>query len=369
MTDPYYYYLTDYIYPLEEKIVLSKKFNLCFDNPRSDEEANKVRKYIEYCFQRNPLYEIPEESLTQYLFGFLKEKATQSIFFSKLLNDYSTIKGFDLLARMWIIERHEQLETVNLCFLYSLLAGKTQNYLYRDSLFSDEYFIKPDSIATIPVSVYGFLSKVGYLESVKEIGKRNISISKENSQGSGIEISMNELVLDFFLPEYQTEKLLFFPDSVDVFLAISKLFDRYYHDDVNEMTIYISNFLELIKKGIKDKRIALVFLVSIIEILITHIPKNNYDTVSKQFQMKAAELICKNDKNKSIDQVKSRLREIYSMRSNVAHGNLRAFDAYINTDDKDKFMDLLLEEIYDYTRIVITEYLKNPKEVNLLKQR
>jgi hypothetical protein len=109
--------------------------------------------------------------------------------------------------------------------------------------------------------------------------------------------------------------------------------------------------------------------------LLTHNPDfsrfNVEDSISKQFQLKASILIYLNNKTRSINAVKNRLRTIYQQRSNIAHGNFQAVEKYIQSlskkEGEEEYFDDLIVDLYGYVRAILEEYLKDQALVEFLK--
>ncbi len=71
--------------------------------------------------------------------------------------------------------------------------------------------------------------------------------------------------------------------------------------------------------------INVVLLTSIIEFMLTRNPDFNRfnveDSINKQFQLKASLLIYQNDKKRNLLKIKEDLKNIYNLRSIIAHGD------------------------------------------------
>ena len=82
-------------------------------------------------------------------------------------------------------------------------------------------------------------------------------------------------------------------------------------------------------------------------------------------------LIYQNDKQRDINEIKKRLKTIYTQRSNIAHGNFRAYEKYKknlkNENGEKLYIDVLVADLYIYIRAIIEEYLKDKNMVEFLK--
>ncbi len=83
-------------------------------------------------------------------------------------------------------------------------------------------------------------------------------------------------------------------------------------------------------------------------------------------------LIYLDDKSRDLDQIKNRLKVIYGLRSNIAHGNFVAVSRYVErlsrTEGEEEYFSDLITDLYSYIRAILTEYLKDPALVEFLKE-
>ena len=392
--------LTKYIYPIEAVIPLSEKLKFYLDNPRTEEEIALVRAHVEKSlnspdeayddihYMRIPIYskDAPEGTLTvESSLHYLEENYSPldicvRDFFQK--NKDKDLIG--KLTRMWIIARyddegeHEELKRIaedsrkqgesgffmlgtenpivrnseNLigyCCLLSLLVEKE-----NESYYGYSFLIQHDSDSIQTPRINRFLNKsvvfLGFMAYSTEL------LHKEDRWG-----------YFYYLKDEITE--------------VSKRLDSVIDESNKEKMLYIANLLKIIAHEIKDGRLKLVTLVSIIELLLTHSPDyrrfNIEDSISKQFRLKTSLLVYQNDKSKDLNWIKTRLRDIYNQRSNIAHGNFKSLTDYLKkevkkSNDEDTDDEIILErlnsDIYDFIRAIIEEYIKDRKLVEFLKE-
>jgi len=91
------------------------------------------------------------------------------------------------------------------------------------------------------------------------------------------------------------------------------------------------------------------------------------------FFLKTAILIYKKDKRKKIELLGSRLKEIYTQRSNIAHGNFKEFNKFLASLAKrsgdDQFFVSLIEDCYWYLRLIVEEYILDMEYIDFLKKQ
>jgi hypothetical protein len=177
------------------------------------------------------------------------------------------------------------------------------------------------------------------------------------------------------LEQTDEDRWLYFPLAKNELARIGKLLDDTFSRNSKEKLLYIASLLKNAGSDIKEDKTRLVVLVSIIELLLTHNPDfsrfNVEDSINKQFQLKGATLIYLDDKSKDVQQIKTRLKEIYGLRSNIAHGNFKAVTKYIESAKKkgeDYPFEVIICELYGYLRAIILAYLHDEKFVDFLKE-
>jgi hypothetical protein len=391
---------TKFIHPIEKPIEISKKMKFKLDNPRTEEEIELVLSHLEKSlnspdevYEHEPQFRIPI-NLTEETQGILTVESALNDLHKNYSEHDSYLKSFfeinkdlkvlDRLARMWIIARfddegeHERLREsakemreeghfgffmlekgnpivdncdnlVNYCYLLSLLFHSDDEFYHGQSflLHHDSYelqFPKVDRFLNQSILYFGFMS---YSTEINH---------EEDSWKSFFHIK---------------EKLI----------SASERLDEVIDDTNQEKILYVANLLKVIGHEIKDERYKLVTLVSIIELLLTHSPDyrrfNVEDSISKQFRLKTSILVYQNDKSKDLEWIKSRLKDIYNQRSNIAHGNFKSFKDYLKkavkkSNEEDMSEEIILEQlsgdVYKFIRAIIEEYIKDRKMVEFLKE-
>lgn len=166
-------------------------------------------------------------------------------------------------------------------------------------------------------------------------------------------------------------------------VKVSHQLETLLNNGMEDKLLYIADLLRVIGEDMKDQRQTLVTLTGIMELLLTHNPNHNRfnveDSISKQFKLKASILIYLNDKSRNIDDVKKRLGEIYTQRSNIAHGNFKTLKEYIDKelksllktdpDAEDSYvLAYLNRDLRIYLRAILEEIIKDQSLVNFMKE-
>jgi hypothetical protein len=105
-------YLTIFFYPLKEKFLVSKRFRIYFDNPRTEEEIQLCEYCIRQEIREDPYHNFPEETLKEVALEFLLSHPDSTGYFRSLYELYSKINGFEIMARMTVLQRFEDLQKV-----------------------------------------------------------------------------------------------------------------------------------------------------------------------------------------------------------------------------------------------------------------
>ena len=108
---------------------------------------------------------------------------------------------------------------------------------------------------------------------------------------------------------------------------------------------------------------ALIFIISAIELLLTHKPTDNSeDSLKKQFVLKLSIVLHRADPSIDLHRTREKLRKIYDIRSDIAHGNFKS----VQEKDYDKISNDI-EEMQSFLKILVLEYIKDYKYINFLK--
>jgi len=392
--------LTEYIYPIETAIVLSDKLGLSFDNPRSEEEIETVKRYIKCSLgSPNKMYEYDKAmrlpisaprhivSIRQSLQRF---KAVNKIdeYKKRFLTENSSKDIFGLLAKMWIVLRYNDEGEFQSLKEYKeerdredAIKGKSLVILNEDNpiLINEKVANDFSYLLSILINTEeGYFGRSFLLHN----GHFDLAVPK-------IDRWLNNAVLFWTLMCYQPEQedesrwVVDFSIIKEKAIKTSKLLDEILDEKSKDKLLYVGSMLRLCSEEIKDPKMKLVTLVSIIELMLTHAPDfNRYnveDSISKQFKLKLSVLMYQYDNNIHLVELNKRLSEIYSQRSNVAHGNFAAYDKIITKEitkmkDKEDWGDLkgiarenFVVDCYRYIKVILKSYIRDRDFVEYLK--
>ncbi|QXE18696.1 HEPN domain-containing protein [Clostridium sp. 001] len=392
--------LTKYIYPIENKILLSNKLNLYLDNPTTNEEIEFVQKYIKNSNESGDHLGFPPsnknvssnefitiEGVLKKFFKLYKEDKNIKNFYSK--NDISNV--YEFIAKMSVIVRFDdngELEKI-----------KQENQLMKDRGIPGIVLLENNNPIIKNINL---LTDYSYLLSLL------INTENDSYYGNTFLFETNNNYLDSNFTKYFNQVLTWFivtgpsiPNENDkdslwklypyiiktIKKYVSILDDAFADDGKFKKLMFMGNILKSISDITQDSRLKIITLVSIIEMLLTHNPDfsrfNVEDSISKQFQLKASIVIYLNDKSQNIYKLKEKLKLFYSLRSNIAHGNFesmdkllkKVYDMYkdqINTIDSknnyEVYYSIIIGELYYFIKIIIIEYLKDDSFIDFLKE-
>lgn len=379
--------LTSYIYPFEGELLLSDYLKISLDNPRTKEEVSIVEKYIKKSLLSSgtfpPYYDDESEnrdfvSLDSIINRFIKNYSDETYiknFFSK----YSRDKVYEFIAKMWVIVRFDD-------------EGS------EEELKKDFESISPkDGYATLILleDDHPLVRNENLLESYSYLLSLLVNTQGGEYMGNSFFIAKNDEIREGFPNKYifnhftmfafgayrrdqydeDESKWLLFPAIKNEILEVAKKLEVLFSSSEKEKIEYISSLLRTAGTEIDNEKHKLVVLVSIIEMLLTHNPNfsrfNVEDSINKQFQLKASIVVYKNNSSIDINALQKRLRLIYAQRSNVAHGNFKDLNKYINglckQEGKEEYFEDLISDLYIYIRAIIEEYIKDPVYINFLK--
>ncbi len=342
-------YILPYKYKLKDEILISRNFEIKIRNINQIEldviKQVLLRRILD-------IFEVFDEFVVndEKDLKLMKER-----FFDKFDKDYPEYIFLDLdhYQERTIIEKifvimHENITCFNASFNKYEIAGSIV-----DNYFSDCLIVYSSN----EKSIYDFISKCENLsqEEIDDYDKYDefifkyfdlwnlINFGQEEHLGVKLMIlrtsiqdllNLYPLYPDSTLSKYMIEVKNVFNDPISIdfdfqqlyqeelFWFIVKRFNDYYVDDINKFLLY----------------------VSIIELLITHKqnPKNENDTIKKQFGTKIVE--CYNRVGKKIGL--SEIGHIYDYRSDLLHGNFKEAKKDLNKLKKEEYFINMFNNFY-----------------------
>ncbi|MBB3697627.1 hypothetical protein KMW28_05535 [Flammeovirga yaeyamensis] len=396
--------LTEHIYPIKEKIILSTKYSFCLDNPRSKEEIELITNYIikSYDFSLDSEYHIGGPRVPIYNDGKSPDIVTLESSISEFFKNYGDVDNYvfefsktqkssnplELMARMWIIARFDD-------------EGESEKlHQYNEKIKMDypeeKYFMiidnKNPSIRNSKVLLdYSYLLTFLYHSDKENFANQSFIVQKDydDLRHAKIDTMVNNCIMMFTYKSFsnichhESDKWRSFYHIRNKIIEVSHHLETLLNDGLEDKLLYIADLMRVVGEDMNDQRQILVTLTGIMELLLTHNPNYNRfnveDSISKQFKLKASILIYLNDKSQNINDIKQRLGEIYSQRSNIAHGNFKTLKKYIDKELKillktdpeaeDSYViEYLNRDLRVYLRAVLEELIKDQSLVKFIKE-
>ena len=319
---------TAYVYPLEEKLMLSKQQKMFLDNPRADSEINAVAEYIRQAYSVDSAFWQPPEKLKEITKDFYKSFSVKDSYVKKIYQLYQDDDIYRFIARMWIVLRYDdQGQHQALDEQTKQLNNEGQSGFIL--ILEEEDPIIKNSRKAVEFSY--LMSLLIHTQEDQYTGRGSFIL--ENKSNWFQEIEPNKYLCLIFSsifwtfgthPEIADKsdlRWMFFPVIIEDLEKTVNLLDLGYECNLGEKLEYIASLLKNTGYDIKDDKTKLVVLVSIIELLVTYSPDFNRfnveESINKQFQLKASTLIYLNDKNRDIYEVKKKTED--NLWSQVLH--------------------------------------------------
>lgn len=355
--------LTKFIYPLEEKLEIADGYY--FDNPRTSEEIKYVEKFIRKAspFPPNDRAVGEEGYITiDYLLSKLKEKYRNDPQVEKRINVCKYKNPYYKAASMWVILRLKGEDTI--VRDYYAQARKIHCKIDALTLLSFEEYDRYD----FSVLISGELSSL-YEEEILEKTKNSII-------ESFVEVTNDK--------RKEKGKSRFY-GFINYYRGISEINKKIQGNPNTELLEYVMESLQTLRKNF-DLKMKFVSIVSIIELLLTHCPDNTRynveDSINRQFKNKVA-LICHlYDESSNFELITKECDHIYSLRSDVAHGNFNKFpkdleryyafckeNNYTTISEFDKIiaLEVLIKRTMKYMVTIFNMYLNDYKLLEIVK--
>lgn len=374
------------------------------DNPRTEEEISLIENYIikSYDFSldseyqmggpRFPIYNNEEYpnivTLEASISEFIKNYGEVDNYVNQFAKENKSKKPLEIFSRMWIITRFDD-------------EGEPEKLkqqfeeIKREDSGGKHFVILGDENPLISNSKrlldYSYLLTSLYHTDKEHFGEQSFIIQKyyDDLRYIKIDTMLNNCIMMFTYKSYsnichhESDRWRSFYHIKEDMIKASDQLENILNGGMEDKLLYIADLLRVIGEDMSDQRQILVALTGIMELLLTHNPNYNRfnveDSISKQFKLKASILIYLNDKTRDIEQVKKRLGEIYTQRSNIAHGNFKTLKKYIDkelkvllksdSDAEDSYiLEYLNRDLRIYLRAVLEELIKDESLVNFMKE-
>jgi hypothetical protein len=354
--------LTSFIEPLKEPRWLSKELGFYFDNPKNENEIEMIAKFINanvYNSEIHSHFKFPrtlhEADGNEDILNLTEGVKSWHNFYKKSKETF--VKPTEVkdpireIAKLWVIcrfddkghvqEKNKQLEE----------NEKTGSRWFRFYSQEESVFTQPKLLNEY-VSILSFLGS--YVDSYPDNSKSSVIINSHTNDLISPSQINKKLINTFgfwamrsYRPEDQeiTHTLDYnrFMESIKGYIPIM---ESAFRSKNKQLLLYI--FREFSYIDDVDERTKVVRLVGIIEMLLTHNPDfkryNVEDSITKQFVLKLSIIIYAKNKKINLDNLKKRLKFIYSIRSMIAHGDYKNLNKEIEKEYKKNLEDCIDQE-------------------------
>lgn len=373
--------LTKFIYPIETPILLSDKFDYYLDNPRTDFEIELIENSIDRLFEKGGNIELIPNMDYSIRYTF------------KQIIDYFSLNGIEnyefnffksrekvsearILAESWIILRFYEEENFNELnkddfVLYRRVMSDIKdefknafhnllNYSYVYTFINEGLSQTVDNTFILDEYPYQSLLKYNDLKLMKVIDKFIYSFSPED---------------DSFINYWFLEKEEFIETAIKLDSLLNKeksLPLKFNKKDIppsqqespSEKILHIGSYLKIAVNEDNNIQMTLIMLVALLEYLLTRNPDTNKfnveESITKQFRLKCACAVNKQDSKINLRNLGKILSDIYKQRSNFAHGNI---------DSKYTLEDIFssLKELNKIVKDIINLYIEDREYIDFLK--
>lgn len=377
--------LTKYIYPLEKEILISEELGIKFDNPRTEKEIELIKNFIFPSLKFENEISLSKKIVPLPLRTMLNLDYLKKYLDSNPLDEYAKqficndkdLSYLDLVAKSWIIirfdtnfdlnkilnskqyigilslnenERKEYSNNINDIFSYCQVHSLLSYYQEEEPYFGHSYLWT----LTHPFELFFPAVNENIIEILNSFAD-NLSLLNEKLDGS--------LRFATFWWLNDREKLLSNASKLESLLQIKVGKNQGKQLPPKDKILHIGNRLKIAHEHINQPELSFLLLVGNIEYILTRNPDtsrfNVEDSISRQFKLKTGVALNSADPNFSLINLKSKLKDIYDLRSKIAHGDK------VEIERDALFMRVL--ELYKYTALIITTYINNKPLIDYLK--
>lgn len=350
-------YLTNFIYPLSAPISMSRELGIVFDNPRSEEELEFIKsKIIPAIKNRNFDRLVPGSGRRKFELTDLARKIVQGFpenkqsRFTDIESDTNLI---DMLSTSWCIVRYNHQS--DHCYWFRSKEGLNVLGLkgYGRQLVQDICF------------ALSFLLRL----DVDCVGSSFLLEEKDDTDEIRTSIVLNSLFHNDINEMFGHQR---FGKIEEQFTKFSSLIDSQISSPSEDKILYVGGVLRSIR-DVRDYRIEILNLVSVLELFVAHNPDsqrfNIEDSIGKQFRTKIA--ILARGISPSLEELGQELKHIYNIRSKIAHGDFielkKELSKKTTTPELEEAMFDIVYRLYEIVREVFLSCLQDPELAKFLK--
>ena len=294
--------------------------------PVNDEEIKTMKEEL---FNKYGFH-----SGSAFNFNFIEK--TNSEDFKKSL-ETRALEGMKFLAKNWLVVRYSDEESLNVLPVLEILMPDLLRKIEKMDAYSD--LAAPKTMLYEAEEIFSYDLYQDLICAVD---------SKDH------------------LCQYQTFTFTrtlgeYLPKINEIAIKVNSL-----SSDQFSKICFIGELLEHIIRNDFSEKLGLVFLVGIIDGLLTHNPDfmrfNVEDSITKQFCLKGAVIIHKSHSKKDLETISKELKDLYIARSSIVHGNLGQLKRIKEP------VNILSERALSYVSTIIQFYLDEPQFIESLQK-
>lgn len=368
------------VFPLKKKIVLSKKWGIELDNPKTNEEIEFVRHFIksQIEFQRTKKLEeyflmsdnkaiVHQKYLEQSLKNLENQHKDNPFFDNSFMRRSKSGNYYDCLIKSWLIVRFEDKGFFKDLRKFSREVRKKDRHSFV-MLEGNELGLQREERTLKYISIIDLL----FLDKFRGRLKKTIILTDDKP------ILHTELFIYITgIAHGRTVHKEFdyftIADNLPRIIELSEQIEKI-PDEQAEKVFFVGESIKSINEHHLESRMMFVTLIGILEFLLTHNPDayrfNVEDSIRKQFQLKVGIVVNKYT-GEDLGSLSTKLKNMYDIRSAIAHGDFISLKSMINKRRKGrKDFDVfdLVEEAFEYVSTVVRSYCCEPNFVESLKK-
>jgi hypothetical protein len=366
--------LSKYFYPLESPIPLSAKLGVSLDNPRTPEEIDDFAQLLAGNFvtdgPRADIYDLAGAiRATLHALGEDDSDSSRIASFIQYNDIFRSLAAIAVVIRYALPDPPHDAKLMLPRQTTPEQEAATRDYYLRDPL-------SYESIARRGPSWVAHQRAVGYvtlLSLLLDPPAHSPYNSLLFSTSPGTRVDWIALMVHLEEPppnsphsqrEYPYNWYAL-PTILDQLTMLASEIEPALNDSRAASLDYIMNVMFLLAEDHLDRRVRLLLFSSLIEMLLTHNPNfqrfNVEDSISRQFRLKLALLSHDPQSGVPIETLARRFRDIYSQRSNLAHGNFKDVAG-------DHDLDSMVNSLQIALSVTLRRYLVDPTFIAFLKE-
>lgn len=377
---------------MESPIILSSELGYTLDNPRTEQEIELIKNFITPSVNAEREKSLsgdvtPLDIRIMLNLEYLKQHVSvmsQEQYASMFFKDNEQSGFLELIAKCWIIVRFNTILDVDKILnsshylrILSLTEDEKKDYIEKITqltAYSQVISLLTFSDDRIPYIGSSFLLNPSHPFEMFFTSINQAVIEVLEHFASNIGMLNPEIRSQHILCEYwwlsDKESLFNWASKVESLIQLKPIVTKGVKLTVSQKQspkdkfIHIGSRLRIAHEHINQPELPILLLVGNIEYLLTRNPDTNKfnveDSISRQFKLKCGVAINMADPKISLVELHGELTNIYSLRSDFAHGN------YIDKGDNHEFYKIVID-LFRYTRLILIAYIINKPLIDYLK--